>query len=197
MNKFLSPNKAAKLLVIFSVLVFLWIMSATASPIKPHRLEKYGIKNLSCHADNISSWKGIDDGLTIKTLRSSLSLLNYSDLAYQGTPANPGEFEFWCKFDMPEMILYKALTLNITYKINQPTSFELGLHHAGMGPTWAPISIDSTQTNKLITSTWILDEADLPKINWLSGPYEEITFRISKFDPNKELILSIYEVYLE
>ncbi len=175
MNKLFSLKikTLGKLITVFAVLVFLWIMSATVSPIKPHRLEKYSV----CYVTPPS----------------------HIEFVYKHPPIQLEQPEFvnLCKFTIPEIALYKALTLNVTYKLSQPGFFEVGMHRAGMGPSWKPVEVDSSNTNKLITSTWLLNEADLPKINWLSGSYEEVVLRVSKFDPNKELILSIYEVYLE
>lgn len=162
-----------KLIVVFTVLIFLWIMSATVSPIKPHRLERYPLCYISPP--------------------SHINFVYKHPTTYFDQP----EFINFCKFHIPEIILYKALTINVTYKLSQPAFFEIGMRRAGMGPMFMPLEIDSGKTNTIITSTWILNEADLPKFNWLSGPYEEVTFRVSKFDPNKELILSIYQVYLE
>lgn len=200
MNKFFSPKIFGKLIVVFAVTVFLWIMSATVSPIKPHRLEKYKLENLlACNVDNVNSWASTGGDLTIKSLQSSLTLSNRTDFIYQDPSTQLGHLEFRCKFNMPEMVLYKALTLNMTYKLNQPALFEVGIRRVGigMGPAWKPVEVDSNNTNKVITSTWLLHDPEQPKFNWLSGPYEEVAFRVSKFDPNKELILSIYQVYLE
>lgn len=173
MNKPLDYSFVGKFITVFAVLAFLWIMLATVSPIRPHRLEKHPI----CY----------------------ITPPSYINFVYKHPPTQPEQPEFvnFCKFTIPEMALYKALTLNVTYKLSQPGLFEIGMHRAGMGPSWKPVEVTSSNANKLITSTWLLNEADLPKLNWLSGSYEEVIFQVSKFDPNKELILSIYEVYLE
>lgn len=174
MSKFFLAKMEAvgKLVIIFAVLILLWIMSATISPIKPHRLGKYPICNITPPS--------------------------HIEFVYQhpATAFEQPEFVNFCKYNISQMTLYKALTLNVTYKLNQPASFEVSLHRAGWGPMFVPVKINPNDTNKLITSTWLLNEADLPKLNWLSGSYEQVIFRVSQFDPNKELILSIYEVYL-
>lgn len=182
-----------KLIVVLAVLMFLWIMSATVSPIKPHRLEKY----LACDVNNISSWESTGGDLKVTSFKSSDASSNHIEFVYQHPPALPGQPEFWCKFHIPEMVLYKAITLNVIYKLNQPSFFEVGMRRVGMGPAWEPHEVDSNNTNKLITSTWLLNNPEQSKFNWLSGPYEEVMFRVSQFDPNKELILNIYQVYLE
>lgn len=175
MSKFFFAKMEAvgKLIIIFAVLIFLWIMSATTLPIKPHRLGRYPI----CY----------------------ITPPSHIEFVYQHptTTFEQPEFVNPCRFTIPEMVLYKAMTISVTYKLNQPAFFEIGMHRSGMGPMFVPVKINANDTNKLITSTWVLNETDLPKINWLSGPYEEVFFRVSKFDPNKELILSIYEAYLE
>lgn len=182
-----------KLTTVLAVLIFLWIMSATVSPIKPHRLEKF----LTCDVNNISSWGSTGGDLAINSFKSSSTSSNHIEFVYQHPPALPGQPEFWCKFHIPEMILYKAITINVTYKLNQPSFFEVGMRRVGMGPAWQPVKVDSSNTNKVITSTWLLNDPGQPKFNWLSGAYKEVTFRVSKFDPNKELILNIYQVFLE
>lgn len=201
MNKLFSPKTFGKLIVVFAVLIFLWVMSVTVSPIKPHRLEKYKLENLNaCNVDNVNSWVSKGGDLTIKSFQSSLTFSNHTDFIYQDPSTQLGQLEFRCNFNMPEMVLYKALTLNVTYKLNQPALFGVGILlrvGIGMGPIWQPVEIDSNHTNKVITSTWLLNDPQQLKFNWLSGPYKEVTFRVSKFDPNKELILSIYQVYLE
>lgn len=192
---FFAKMKAAeKIMAIFAVLLFLWVMSVTVSPIKPNRIKRVPV----CDINNISSWGNIGGDLKITSFKSSAVDTNRTEFVYQHPPTQPGQPELWCKFPIPEMVLYKALTLNVTYKLNQPASFEIGMRRVGMGPeSWKPVEIDSNNTNKLITSTWLLNEPARLKLNWLSGPYEEVVFRISKFDPNKELILNIYQVYLE
>lgn len=182
-----------KLIAVFAVLIFLWIMSVTVYPIKPHRLEKF----LVCDVNNISSWGYSNGDLTINSFKSSLTSSNHIEFVYQHPPTLPGQPEFWCKFHIPELVLYKAITLNITYKLNQSSFIDVGIRRVGMGPAWQPIEVNSNNTNKVITSTWLLNDPQQPKLNWLSGPYEEVTFRVSKFDPNKELILNIYQVYFE
>lgn len=175
MNKFFSSKmkSVGKLIVVFAVLMFLWIMSSTVSPIKPHRLEKYPLCYISPP--------------------SHINFVYKHPTIYFDQP----EFINFCKFHIPEIILYKALTLNVTYKLSQPGFFGIGIHREGMGPSWKPVEVNSSNTNKIIASTWLLNETDLPKLNWLSGSYEEVVFQVSKFDSNKELILSVYEVYLE
>lgn len=162
-----------KLIIIFSVLLFLWMMSAAAFPISPKRLQKYSLCNIppSSHVE----------------------------LVYRPSSARSeqGTNDFLCKFDIPEMMLYKALTLNVTYEFNQPAFFEVTIRRSGMGPIFKPVQIAPNQINKPITSSWLLDDTDPPnKLNWLSGPYEEVFFKISNFDPSKELIFKMYEVYL-
>lgn len=161
-----------KIIIVFTVIIFLWMMSATASPIKPNRIEKYPI----CY----------------------ISPPSHIDFVYQPSPAHFEQPEFvnFCRFNIPQIKLYQALTLNVTYKISQPASFTVSMHRAGMGPMFAPVKINTSDINKLITNTWMLNEADLPKSNWLSGSYEDVIFQVSEFDPNKEFILSIYDVYL-
>lgn len=189
-----------KLLVVFFVLMFLWIMSVTVSPIKPHRLEKYKLEQfLVCNINNINPWRSTDGNLTIKSLKDSVTLSNQKSFIYQDSSAQLGQLEFRCRFNIPEKILYKALTLNATYQLNQPAFIEVGLHRdsIGMGPQWEPIAVGSNNTNKVITSTWLLNNPQQLKFTWLSGSYDEVIFRVSKFDPNKELILNISEIYLE
>lgn len=187
-------KKLGKFITIFTVIVFLWVMSVTVSPIKPNRIKKFPV----CDVNNISSWGNIGGDPEITSFKSSEADTNHTEFVYRHPPTQPGQPELWCKFPIPEIVLYKALTLNVAYKLNQPASFEVGMRRVGMGPeSWKPVEIDSNNTNKLITSTWLLNEPARLRLTWLSGPYEEVVFRVSKFNPNKELILSIYQVYFE
>lgn len=187
-------KKLGKFIIIIAVLLFVWMMSVTVSPIKPNRIKKFPV----CDVNNISSWGNSGGDLTVTSFKSSLTSSNHIEFIYQHPPIQPGQAEFWCKSHIPEMVLYKAITLNVTYKLNQSASFEIGMRRVGMGPeSWEPVDINSGNTNKLITSAWLLNEPARLKLTWLSGPYEEVVFRIRKFDPDKELILSIYQVFLE
>lgn len=180
-----------KLIFIIFILLFLWEMLATTSPIKPHRAERYS----ACDINNISSWETTGGNLIINSHKSALEpSTNYIEFINKKPRHQPS---FWCQFPIPETILYKAITLNVTYKLNQPAYFDVGIRRVGMGPGWKPVKIDEDNVNKIITSTWLLNDPDQRKLNWLSGSYEGVTFGISKFDPDKELILSVYQVYFE
>lgn len=181
-----------KIIAIFAVLAFLWLMAVTASPIRPRRIEKF----TACDVGSISSWEaGKTADRVIQSYQSSRETsANRIEFIYPTPPRQP---EFWCRFPIPEMILYRAITLNATYQLNQSAYLGIGLRRVGQGPGLQQVQVDEGSINKPVTSTWLLNRFDEPKLNWLSGPYEGVTFRISGFDPGKELKLTIYQVYFE
>lgn len=170
-------------------------MLITINPIKPKPLASHF---QACDIVNLSSWQSIHGEIKqitgFKTFESNPT--EYLELIYENPKDNP---YFFCKTYIPQKILYKALKINLRYKINQPAKIEIGLHRVGQGPAWKPISIEEESIDKVITSTWLIDEnlSREPKLNWLSGPYERITFAVTEFDRAKPLILIVYEVYLE
>ena|SRR3989344_8228417 len=185
---------AYKLLAIVFIFLFLWMMFVTTSPIRPNRVEHFS----ACDVTNSSSWDASDGDLIINSTKSLLETSkNHIEFDYKHPPRYEGQPILFCKFPIPEMILYRAITLSVTYKLNQPAFFDIGIRRFGQGPGWKPVKVEGDQVNKIITSTWLLHIPEQPKLNWLSGSYDGVTFGVTKYDKSKELILTIYQVYLE
>ncbi len=176
-------------------LIFIWIMLIAINPIKPQKITNHF---QICDINNISTWGATQEKI-IKV--NTLGIL----------PGDPGDFIeftfenlsdnsfFSCRFNIPEITLYNASTINIVYRLDQPAKLGIGILRAGQGPFWGPITIPSDSVNKVITSSWPVAQStgNEPKLNWLSGPYEEITIQVTESDRTKPLVLTIYEVYLE
>ncbi len=185
----------AKIFILILTLAFLWIMIVTINSIKPKRIaNRFQI----CDINNISSWGAIQGEIkkitSIKTPPGKPE--DHIELIFNNPAHDP---YFSCKYLIPETILFRALTINVRYKVNQTAQIHIGMHRVGQGPGWESILVDKESVDKIITGTWSIDKPtdNEPKLNWLSGPYEEVTFGISNFDRLKPLILTIYEVYLE
>lgn len=170
-------------------------MFVTVNPLKPKRLTGHF---QICDISNISSWDAIQEKIQQVSIAGILpgATGNYIEFTYENLSDNSF---ILCKFNIPEIVLYKASTINVVYKLNQPAQLAIGIHRVGQGPFWEPVIINSDSVNKKITSTWTIDkdQGNEPKLNWLSGPYEEVIFRVSESDRAKPLVLTIYEVYLE
>lgn len=183
-----------KLLTIILTLIFLWTMFITTNPIKPNRL---GTKYPICDV-NISTWESVQnkaDSITSNYKSPLNPTENFIRIVYKNLQDMPN---IECKSNIPVDILYKAVTINITYEINQPVQLMLGIHRIGQGPLWGPVIVKPEDVNKPVTNTWLLDKTteDL-KFNWLSGAYEGASISLQKYDPSKPLVITIYSIYLE
>lgn len=184
-----------KILIVIFTLTFLWITLVTIRPIKPNRLKSHF---QACDINNISSWGSIQGEIkqitSLKTPPGKPE--DYIEFSYDNSPHNP---YFSCKSYIPTTVLYKATTINLRYKLNQPTVINIGIHRVGQGPGWKPVPIGIESVDKEITTSWPIDSSTdgEPRLNWLSGPYEEVTFGITDFNRAKPLVITIYEVYFE
>jgi len=106
---------------------------------------------------------------------------------------------FLCKKDIPSVIVYKAKTINAKIKINQPAEFNIGLATGGIGPTWRTF-IKPEDVNKPVNLFWSLEReqsGNTLKLNWLPENFTGGGIYVEKGDPNKDLIITLYEIYLE
>lgn len=183
------------LFVIFLTSIFIWMLVVTAFPIKLKGLdEKFHI----CEIGNIDSW------LPIQAKPSSIKggdfLRNKEDMYIEFLyPKQDQRPLFQCKKNFSGGIVYRAKTINAKLKINQPAEFNLGLTTGGIGPTWRTF-IKPEDVNKPISLSWSLDReqsGNTLKFNWFPENFTGGGIYIENYDPNKDLIITLYEIYLE
>lgn len=185
--------RVKKILSIILIILFLWIMFITNNPIQPQKLStKYPL----CNMHDISSWETspYTEEAAIKIPIDNGLYTNYIKLIVNDPQNN---ITAVCKTNIPETVLYKARTINFSYKVNQSSNLTFTIFKKGMGPRFKTETILPENTNKKVTSTWLIEESVDPKTNWLSGPYDSAVISFEPFDHLKPLILSVYEIYLQ
>lgn len=103
-----------------------------------------------------------------------------------------------CKSFIPAEVVYKARIINARIKINQPAEFNLGLATGGIGPAWKA-SIKEEDVNKPVNLSWSLEREqsnNTLKLNWLPKYFTGGGIFVEKTDPDKDLIITIFELYL-
>lgn len=114
------------------------------------------------------------------------------------TPSNRKDIKiFKCEARIPLKVLFRAKTININISSNQEASMRVFLHRhgsGGMNPVSQRIFPKSTSGNLV---TYDLDTINNPKINWLTGDYDEVIFEINNFKSLDNINISIQEVYLK
>ncbi len=181
------------IIFIFLIFVFLWIMFITTTPVIPNRLPK---KFPLCDVMTADWQDAENQAYSVFADFRSISdpVSNSVTFIYKNPSAR---HDINCKSTIPDTTLYHALSFNIVFEINQEAEIGFGIHRVGQGPTWnPPIIVKSTDINKPITVSLLFTKTDIPKFNWLSGDYEKVGITITKFDPAKELIFTVHEIYL-
>lgn len=188
-----EQNLFKNAVIVLSVFVFLWVMFITTSPIVPHRLPRpFSI----CDLNNLSSWHSIEG--SVESIYNFRSFNNLPDHPVTITylPSQSKSLII-CKRNIPDDILYQAVSINITYKTNQPIELGLGIYKSAGGPIWKTTKINDDSVEKKITSTWLLDNNEEHKLNWLSGSYEGAILNVIVPQSDKNLTLTIYDIFLE
>lgn len=183
------------IIIFFLTLLFLWMLVTTSNPIKFNGLEeKYDI----CDVGNSNSW--IPDQATPLYIKSEpfsqQGKGGYVELFYPKQPERP---LFFCKKNIPVFLIYKAKTINAKVKVNKPGEFNIGLATKGVGPTWNAV-IDIEEVDKPILLSWSLEREQSAKtlrLNWLPGKFSGAGIYFGKSDPTKDLLITIYEVYIK
>ena len=191
-NRFHLINK---LLVIIITIVFTWTIFVTANPIKPQRLTE---RFYACDLNDINSW--VDVIKKPFLISSTKSFNDEVESHIQFTYKDTTHFMIQCKKRIPKEILFRAKTINIKMEVNQPIKFDIGIHRVGQGPGWQPQDIGTDEINKIITLDWQIDSGQVEqekRLNWLSGDYEAVSIGAKEFDENKDLIITIYSVFLD
>lgn len=187
-------NKIGKILIVSLNLIFIWIMFRSTSPIQPPRLEKrYHI----CDVGNSSLWiLAQAQPSSVQSKKFPFLKETFIEFIYQNQFDRPLVV---CKGFISDYDLYRAKTLNAKIKINQSAEFNIGLATISLGPTWSR-KIKHEEVDTPINMSWFLEGEELSKtskLNWLSGNFYGSGFYVEKFDKNKDLIITIYEIYLE
>lgn len=175
------------------IFIFLWMLIVTASPIKIGGLrEKYNI----CDINNVVSWIPTQAKLSYIKSEKLLGSNSYIELMY---PAQPERPLIICKRHIPVLYVYQAKTINVKIKLNQSGEFHVGLATGGIGPSWSAL-VKPEDVNKEILLTWSLDREQSSKslkLNWLPGDFSGGGIFVEKTDHNKDLVITIYEMYLQ
>ncbi len=188
-------KKAGKILVFLVTIIFLWILIIPLNPVKIGELkEKYNI----CNTNNLDSWSAIQARIqSIKTVKFFNSPeIPPIELTYFNTKERP---LIQCLNVIPAYTLYKARTLNVKVKINQPAEFGISLRRVNIGPGWKK-RITPNEINKPLELTWPLERDGsgiVLKLNWLSGDFDGAVISLDQFDHTQPLIVTIYEMYLK
>lgn len=198
-------------IILLSIPLFLWIHLKTISPILPASLkEKYQL----CKIDALREptlLNEFNDWIFTRWYPNRVSvdydisvLKTYVEFTFNTLPNLIHKPIIQCRNKIPVDILYKAHTLKALIQINQPIDMTMTFYRVGQGPSWDPIKIKPDQVNSVILLNQPLDlvqnylgDRGNPKLSWLSGDYDSTVFIFDKYDPSKELIFRVYEVYLE
>lgn len=180
---------------IFFTLMLLWMLFTTTSPIKLTGLDK---KYDVCEIGNINSWLPVQAKLSSIKSEQFIQIKQDSYIEFFYPKQNERPL-FLCKKNISSQIVYRAKTINAKIKINQPAEFNLGLSTEGIGPTWRTL-IKPEDINKPVSLSWSLDReqsGNTLKLNWLPENFTGGGIYVEKSDPNKDLVITLYEIYLE
>src|SRR3972149_7477709 len=185
-NRFIKSIKILTSLVF--VLSFIWIMVRVDNPISISRLRsKYDV----CDMMDITSWQTPQEYPNkISSNLNPQTQEKYIEATYNHI-INRALLE--CRGKIPVEVLYKAHTINFVIKLSELAILGPTIKRAGQGPELGPVKITSENIGKSIIITKQLDEASTPRLTWLSGDYDTVSFDIRPLDPNKPLTLTIYE----
>lgn len=133
-----------------------------------------------------------------KVLKSAYKLCDHSKIE-EITPSNRKDIRmFKCKTRIPIEVLFRAKTINVKISSTKKASMKVFLHRnhgsGGMHPESQRISPESKFGNII---SYNLDHIDNPKINWLTGDYEEVLFDLNDFESLDNIKISIQDVYLQ
>lgn len=113
------------------------------------------------------------------------------------TPSNRKDIKiFKCEAKIPVAVLFRAKIINVNISSNQDAGMKVFLHRngsGGMNPVSQRIFPKSTSDNLV---AYDLDTINNPKINWLTGDYDEVIFEINNFKSFDNINISIQKVYL-
>lgn len=114
------------------------------------------------------------------------------------TPQNSKDIRmFQCKTKIPVDILFRAKTINVNVFSNQEVSMTVLLHRNGSGGMHSPsqrIFPESSTSGNVVT--YDLDSIDNPRINWLTGDYDEVIFEINNPKSLDNINVNIQKAYL-
>lgn len=118
---------------------------------------------------------------------------------YEITPQNSKDIRmFQCKTKIPVDILFRAKTIYVSILSNQEVSMTVSLHRNGSGgmqPSSQRIFPESSTSGNLVV--YDLDSKNNPKINWLTGDYDEVILNVNNFKSLDNIKVNIQNVYLK
>ena len=133
-----------------------------------------------------------------RNLTDPYNLCNHPNIE-EITPSNRKDLRiFKCKTKVPIDVLFHAKTINVKISSNREASMKVFLHRnngsGGLNPEAKRIFSNSTSGNLV---TYDLDHINNPKINWLTGDYEEVIFEINNFKSLESIKISIQKANLQ
>ncbi len=177
---------------LFIVFSFFWVMTRVSTPIYPQKIRgEYSI----CDVSNVNSWvtpQGYPVGLY--SYLNPLTKDSYFKATYQYLLERS---LLECKTKIPIDVLYNAYTINFLLESDQPVDIALSIKRFGQGPSWGKVGINKADVGKKLLITKTLNEANQPKLTWLSGDYDRVGLEISNLNPDKVTTITIYNIYLK
>ena len=102
-----------------------------------------------------------------------------------------------CKTKIPVDVLFRAKAIYVSVYSNQEVSMKVFLHGKGSGPYPTSQRIFPKLSKEVNLVAFDLDEINRPKINWLVGDYDGVTFEINNFKSLDSITVNIQKVYLK
>ena len=182
-------NKIWDRFLIILVVFSLWVLLMAIFPNYPAKFtESYNL----CDTSNLSSWVRQSDVL-FKNVSSPTgeNTLQVTSQRYINS------LMFSCDIKIPIDILFRAKKIYVDVYSSQEADMTIFLHRRGFGPFLAPKRIFPKLIANGNLTILDLDDIHRPKINWLIGDYDEITFEINNFQPLDNITINIKKVYLQ
>lgn len=110
---------------------------------------------------------------------------------------NSSAILFYCDTLIPVSILSKANTMNLLIKSNQKIDLKMIAERNQYGGYAIESKIDPEENDGFTLVSGRLGNKNAPKINWLTGDYNQVFFSIDSPNKGNQLILEIENIYLE
>jgi len=180
-----------KTILLFMIFITTLLLIRSIKPNVPLLRESFSL----CNLGNLESWSILSE--TKPLFYKSVSLEGgrpFFEIIY---PKESSGSIFSCKTLIPVQKLYEAKTINIELITNQKINFKIGIfRRGGSPPLGKPATVEPSFKDEIRTITFYLDSKEGPKINWLTGDYDEIRFEWSNPNLEENLTIQILNVSL-